>query len=63
MFIINIIKEVDTPITGWLTDIMFQVRPAQHLYTKGNLSESKLSKHMRDRKKWREQPGSIMNRR
>ena len=53
MFVVNIIQEVDTPATGWLTDIAYEMAPAKYLYKRGQVPPSKLKKHMMKRQNWR----------
>ncbi len=54
VFVINCIQEVDTPTTGWLTDIIYEnAAQGKHLYTKGQLLDSKLKSHMATRANWR----------
>lgn len=54
MFVVNTINEVDTPSTGWLTDITYEyIAPARHLYQKGQLISSKLDSQMKTRERWR----------
>lgn len=54
VFVINSIQEIDTPATGWLTDILYEnAAPAKHLYVKGQISDAKLKSQMAARANWR----------
>ncbi|NUM34434.1 MAG: hypothetical protein HUU50_07810 [Candidatus Brocadiae bacterium] len=54
VFVINSIQEIDTPATGWFTDILYEnAAPAKHLYVKGQISDAKLKSQMAARANWR----------
>lgn len=50
---INTLKEIDTPLTGWLTDLTFKIAPAKYV------ADKKLEKHMQWRENKREKPDRI----
>jgi hypothetical protein len=52
LFVINTLKETDVE-TGWLTDTMYSILPAKHIYEKGKISETKLNNQLKNRNKWR----------
>lgn len=53
ILMINTLKQIDTPVTGWLTDVSSQFFPPKYVGS----SESKIKSHLKWRSKTRENPG------
>ncbi len=53
MLVINAIQDVDTPSTGWFTDIIYSQAPAKHLYVNGNIADKQIEAQLEKRKQWR----------
>jgi len=53
VFMVNILKEIDTPLTSTLTDISFQIVPPR------DIRESRLNAHLKFRRDKRERPGKM----
>lgn len=59
IFMINNIKTVDTPLTGWMTDITYELAPTYMVYgSNKKVNETKLKNQLRWRKLKREGRGN-----